>query len=53
MNFDLYSVELEAWTFRFNCNVGNSGFIGDGRTNFDYVENHLARFGIALCAESL
>jgi hypothetical protein len=53
MNFDLYFVKLGAWKFRSNWIVGNSGFTGDGRTNFGYVENHLARFGIDLYPESL
>jgi hypothetical protein len=36
----------ECWKFRFV-------FIRNGRMNFGYVENYPARFGIALCPESL
>jgi len=33
--------------------VGDFASIRDGRMNFGYVENYPARFGIALCPESL
>jgi hypothetical protein len=36
-----------------NWRVGNSADIEDERTNFDYVEACLARFGFALCSKSL
>ena len=38
---------------RTGGNVGNFVFIRDGRMKSGYVENYPARFGIALCPESL